>query len=178
MSAARRSLLAVPLALAAVTFGAVTACGPFGGSGNGSASAPASADPLEQGRKFAQCMRDQGVDLPDPGSGGGFQTPKPGKPLLDPKSPTVKAALEACKSLDPNSGGDAQPPIDPTQLAQMLEFAKCMREHGIDMPDPGANGGHQTPNSNPDNPALKVAGEACKGKVPSDVSTAFGPDNK
>ena len=43
-----------------------------------------------------------------------------------------------------NAIGDIE--IDPEQQAemqaQMLEFAECMREHGIDMPDPefGADG--------------------------------------
>jgi hypothetical protein len=156
--------------LFAVLLGTVAACG--GPKPSGGPAAADSIDPLDQGRKFAKCMRDHGVDVPDPGAGGGVgvgrNTPDPAA-SLDPNSPTVKAAIEACKSLDPN-GGEVPPPIDPTQLAQMRDYAKCMRDHGVDMPDPNPNGGPRSPQAaNPNDPLVKAAGEACKDKVPGGV---------
>jgi hypothetical protein len=175
-NSAWRIRIAVTVALLAIAGGAVTACG-GGKSGKGGTPASASADPFEQGRKFARCMREHGVDLPDPGQGGGgLLSPSAGQ-RLDPNSPTVKAAREACKAFDPNVGGAAPPPIDPTQLAQMRDYAKCMREHGVDMPDPdpGANGGGNVLNTNPNDPVFKAAGEACKDKVPNGVANTMGP---
>jgi hypothetical protein len=42
-----------------------------GGKGSASAHPTASVDPQEQAREFAQCMRDHGVDMPDPDTDGG-----------------------------------------------------------------------------------------------------------
>jgi hypothetical protein len=170
--------LVVTVTVLTVMFGTVAACDAAkpGKSGAGN-SKPGSTDPLEQGRRFAQCMRDHGVDVPDPGSGGGVgvgrNSPAPGA-SLDPNSPTVKAAIEACKSLDPN-GGEAPPPIDPTQLAQMRDYSKCMRDHGVDMADPNPNGGPRPPKTaNADAAVEKAAGEACKDKLPGGVENG-GP---
>jgi hypothetical protein len=48
----------------------------------------------------------------------------------------------------------------------MLDFAQCMREHGIDMPDPqfDENGGilQKGPNIDPDRAKFKKAEEACR----------------
>jgi hypothetical protein len=170
--------------LLTITLGFTTACAPdksdngiasAGGTGagaSGGAPAPGSTDPFEQGRKYAKCMRDHGIDLPDPGSGGAAG--RHSMPALDPNSPLVKAATEACQSLDPNAG-DAPPPIDPTELAQMRTYAQCMRDHGVDMPDPAAKGGGQNFNGNPDDPVFKAAAEACRDKVPGGVTNTFGP---
>ncbi len=175
-NSAWRTRLAVTVALLAVAGGAVTACG-GAKSGNGATPASASADPVEQGRKFARCMREHGIDLPDPGQEGVLLSPSAGQ-RLDPNTPAIKAAREACKAVDPNVGGEAPPPIDQTQLTQMRDYAKCMREHGVNMPDPDpeANGGGgQVLNTNPNDPVFKAAAEACKDKVPNGVATTMGP---
>jgi len=100
-------------------------------------------DPQEAALEFAKCMREHGVDMPDPevdsqgrmrvtiGSPGG----KGGRP--DPKK--LNAAQQACGHL--LGGGGAGPgKLDPKAEDAMLAFAKCMREHGIDMPDPTGDG--------------------------------------
>ena len=60
---------------------------------------------------------------------------------IDPEE--MEAAQEACQPLMDDAIGNFEPP-DPEELErmqeQMLEFAKCMREHGVDFPDPVFSG--------------------------------------
>ena len=56
------------------------------------------------------------------------------------------------------------------------EFAKCMREHGIDLPDPDANGGAPALEKgdgpgrvNPDDQGFKDADKACHDKLPANA---------
>ncbi|MEU0788850.1 hypothetical protein ABZ342_02210 [Amycolatopsis sp. NPDC005961] len=89
-------------------------------------------------RDFAKCMREHGVDMPDPkpaGDGGGMAITLGGDGADASK---IEAAQKACKSLMPN-GGEMKPP-SAEELDKMRKDAKCMREHGIDMPDPDPSG--------------------------------------
>ncbi|WIV60472.1 hypothetical protein [Amycolatopsis nalaikhensis] len=89
-------------------------------------------------RDFAKCMREHGIDMPDPkpaGDGKGMAITLGG----DAKdSGKLEAAQNACKHLMPN-GGEMKPP-SAEELDKMRRQAKCMREHGIDMPDPDPSG--------------------------------------
>jgi hypothetical protein len=67
---------------------------------------PPKIDPqrVEQNRKFAKCMRDNGVaNFPDPGADGGIQVNgnDPGMNMDDPK---FKAAQNACAQYLPSGG--------------------------------------------------------------------------
>jgi hypothetical protein len=192
------------IALFALLVGAVAlaACG-SGGSGDGVASLSsdgsrgsaddgshaqsskkAKQDPEEAFRAFAQCMREHGIDMPDPqvsddGKGGvGFtvEAPAGGASGPRPGDEAFKTANEACKKhLDGVvSGPDGKGPSAADRQKfqeQALAFAKCMRAHGIDMPDPtfqGDGGMIQIgPNGDvdPDDPKLKEATEACQKKA-------------
>jgi hypothetical protein len=103
------------------------------------------ADIQEAALEFAKCMREHGIDMPDPvfdGEGGGpgggvmIQAGGPGE-SIDPEE--MDAANEACQPIMEAVRGAFEPP-DPEELERMkaeaLEFAQCMREHGVDMPDP------------------------------------------
>lgn len=88
---------------------------------------------------FAACMRDNGIDFPDPqfGVGGGpFGGNAAGLAGIDFNSADFLDAVEACQSFLES----LQPDIDTEQRAeqneQLLEFAECMRGEGIDFPDP------------------------------------------
>ena len=106
----------------------------------GASDAPAK-DPQQRALDFARCMRAHGVDMPDPevddqgriklriGAGGAGKRPDPKK---------LEAAQKACGSLI--GGGDGDRQIDPAERDAMVAFARCMREHGIDMPDPTGDG--------------------------------------
>jgi hypothetical protein len=123
-------------------------------------------DRSEQLRQFAQCMRDHGVAMndPQPGqAGGGLGGLAAG---LDPNDPTVRAAFTACQSNLPNGG---QPPkLDAQQAAAYRVFAQCMRDHGIDLPDPAADGTLQLNGSMVgmlQDPAARAAFTACQGAL-------------
>jgi hypothetical protein len=53
---------------------------------------------------------------------------------------------------------------------QMVAFARCMRQHGINVPDPGASGGIEVKGGpgtvNPDSSQFKAAERACQQYAP------------
>ncbi|MGW1666985.1 hypothetical protein ACWCQO_38620, partial [Streptomyces microflavus] len=61
----------------------------------------------DQLRKYAQCMRDNGVPrYPDPGFGGAGPVKRDESLYgMDPRDPKFKAAEQACASLRPNGPG-------------------------------------------------------------------------
>lgn len=81
--------------------------------------------------KFAECLRTNGVgDFPDPNASGQF--PSYGVSVTE----TVwKRAVAACKSLQPP--GTLSAKMTPAEQSAALEFARCVRKHGVpDFPDP------------------------------------------
>src|SRR5206468_7658682 len=95
---------------------------------------------------FARCMRQHGVDMPDPsfndnGNGGGGFAIKQGGPASGarPDDAIFQAAQTACQPILDKAEQDMPRP-SPEEEAKMrdqaLKFARCMRQHGIDMPDP------------------------------------------
>jgi hypothetical protein len=44
----------------------------------------------------------------------------------------------------------------------MLAYARCMRQHGINIPDPKPDGGIHIEGVNPDDPKFKAAEQACQ----------------
>ncbi|MCC5576500.1 hypothetical protein IMZ11_12745 [Microtetraspora sp. AC03309] len=121
-----------------------------------SASASASLDPREAQLKFAQCMREHGVDMADPTDGKiRVQIPKG----MDKGK--ADSAMKECQPIMEQAVGDKVRADDPEMRDRMVKLAQCMREHGIDMPDPTdgrlemkiPEGGEQK---------LKEAEEACK----------------
>jgi len=139
-------------------------------SGTGATPAPsanaATSDP-EQGRKFAACMRENGVpDFPDPGPDGQFDIGRFRDADIDRQK--LQSAREACRDLAPNGG--VRPQLDAAQQEQLRQFAQCMRDHGVDMPDPDPNGGgFGMGNGNApfdqDDPKFRKAFEACQDKL-------------
>jgi len=90
--------------------------------------------------KYAKCMRENGVDMPDPKvdekSGGVMVEAAPGTMGSDSK--TMDAAIKKCQSLmpPPPNGGK----ISEKDKEEALKFAKCMRRNGVNMPDPTFDG--------------------------------------
>lgn len=159
-------------------------------------STPDSVDPEEAMVDFTECMRDNGIDMPDPqvvqsnGTGnatvGGGpmiainsvpegESPSADGPTFDPNSDEFKDAQKACQSIldDAATAISIDPAVEAEHRQQMLDFAKCMRDHGIDFPDPTFNesGGGLTVNINdegdedagppPDDEAFQAANQAC-----------------
>lgn len=79
----------------------------------------------------------------------------------------VTTGLAACGG-SVASGGTATSPR--AAAAQFLQFAKCMRAHGVpNFPDPSSSGGIEiTPNSGlkPGSPAFQAAQKICRTKLP------------
>jgi hypothetical protein len=157
----------------------VAACGGGGNQNDGVASlsgsnkattttaAPLSKQDAQQAAlAFARCMRQHGIDMPDPQFSGDKITQglNAGPGSKGPDDPKFKAAQQACNKYLPNGGQPIKP--DPQQQQQMLAFARCMRQHGIDMPDPDPNGGAIIINGDkgvgPDDPKFKAAQQACQ----------------
>jgi hypothetical protein len=151
------------LALGLVATLGFTACGGGGGGGDddvatlGGDQASGSDDEGGDGGEltddeirdaqldFAECMREHGIDMPDPQvgedgrteviiggpDGGGGEPPDPEK---------MEAAQEACAHFMEKLRDNA-PEMDPQEQEaakqQALDFAECMREQGVeDFPDP------------------------------------------
>jgi uncharacterized protein (DUF305 family) len=174
----RKVVLAIWVGALAMALGlTAAACGGGSGDSNGvasltdtggtttnSSSGSGEASPKDRREaelKFAQCMRDHGVDMPDPVNGRFDLKVKPG----DQKN--AEEAQKACGKILQN----VAPRLSEEQQAKMrqaaLDYAKCMREHGIDMADPQfQEGGGMTmrmpEHTREDDPKFKDAQKACE----------------
>ena len=126
--------------------------------------------------QFAQCMRDQGIDeWPDPATnadgsiditGGGVVGPGPASDVAF-RSDEVQAAIPVCgpiiagASFLPNNGGG----MTTETQDQLLAFAQCLRDEGIDVSDPDLSDGAAGLldwEFDPEDPANSDAIEACQ----------------
>jgi hypothetical protein len=133
---------------------------------------------LAKMESYAQCMRTHGIpDFPDPTpgpGGGGFQLRGGPGSDLDQGSPTFQAADKACTSLLPNGG--VAPQLTAAQQQQFLNWAACIRAHGLpDFADPDFSGGgvaiHLSggaglPGGRGPSAQFQAAQRACKSKLP------------
>lgn len=130
------------------------------------ASASPGATDSDQDRKFAQCIRDNGVpEFPDPDGEDGMRGVLMNSDIDRNK---LRTAMEACQDLRPNGGERQQ--LEVAEQEQRLEWAQCVRDNGVDMPDPDPDkAGFLLPGSNidPGDPAFQKAMEACQDKFVS-----------
>jgi len=180
----------------------VATLGSSGSSGQDSKTksgkAPTEAETQDAFRQYAACMREHGIEMQDPSSdGGGPRVVKPnggsgpsnvmsvgGATVtgLSPDDPAFKSADAACKHFIEGAIANAQKNLDPKEVEKMkqqaLNFAKCMREHGVDMPDPqfGENGTMtQSIKVDADSQQFQQAQEACKQYQPDGAVTQGAP---
>lgn len=85
---------------------------------------------------FAQCMRRHGVaNFPDPNSSGNF--PASAKRVALSAGQQYQEARTACSNLLPNGGNGPTPAQWQQIMVTLVEFAHCMRHHGMpNWPDP------------------------------------------
>ncbi len=175
MSKSTKATRSLPLAtcLAAV---ALAGCG--GGTGDEEGRAPAGGADGVRARggqalidaqaKMASCMRRQGIDFPDPKPGRGFQL-DPGEQGVDERR--LRQAERRCaryqraiaEAAPQSSAREQQRDRDLT-----LRYARCMREHGADVPDPragGEDGGTavEVPAGAKSDPSFQRAARKCEG---------------
>jgi hypothetical protein len=166
----------VPLLLAVMM---LSACG--GGSdgetrvaslSDDSSAAPtatASAADLEKELDdYVECLRKQGVDLPDPtvDADGNISFGLPAKGQSIDRD-QLQAARDRCGDLPEGitSGFSKQNQSEMQDIA--LKFARCMREQGIDVPDPdlsklGQGGGSPFGDLDRDDPKVSAGLEVCQ----------------
>ncbi|WP_327045841.1 hypothetical protein OG320_29885 [Microbispora sp. NBC_01189] len=126
-------------------------------------SASASTDLREAQLKFAQCMREHGVDMPDPDADGRVRiTGRKGQEA------TTREAMRACEHFMKNAVGDRAGAGDPRERDRMLKFAQCMREHGVDMPDPKPGEGLLVKVKPGQEKTLETAHKACEEFAPGE----------
>ncbi len=160
-----------------------------GPSGDASAAPSASVDPEVAIADFEACMKEHGVDVHiaiagDGAAGGGPTTgefrapanageaqPNGAKPGEGPDLKAMEEAEQACHHLLPSGmTGDPNATMDPEMADRLLDFSKCMRDHGIDFPDPQFEGGgvrmQMDEGMDPSSQAFKDAQEACGDLLP------------
>jgi hypothetical protein len=173
MTRIRIRMALVPGLLLALSL-AVAACGGSGGKGEGVASlggdratattSPGGGDSTQADLAFARCLRQHGIDMPDPKADGRRTVWELPPGVSGPDDPKFKAARQACRQYREN-GGEAQRP-SPQQQQEMLAFARCMRQHDINMPDPKPDGRVDMRGIDTDAPKFKAAERACPGFRP------------
>lgn len=135
--------------------------------------------------EFTGCMRDQGVDVPDPtfDENGQPQFQPGGAGAIDPQDPNVQAAFEACQPILEGIQNQFTPEAQEALQEAALEYAACMRENGVDVPDPdfsgGGGGGPGGPfgNVDQDDPDFEAANEICQAAFEG-IEGPFGGGNE
>ncbi|MEU6300410.1 hypothetical protein [Streptomyces erythrochromogenes] len=107
--------------------------GSANGTNSGGGAATGAGADADRALKMRQCLREQGIDIPDPEPG---QDPR-GMTLGDGADPQkMQEAMKACGMQGPGAGKE------PTQEEKDKELAwvRCMRDNGIALKDPEYNG--------------------------------------
>jgi hypothetical protein len=182
---------------------AATACGGSGsdssqvaslstdGATGATTATTAPVDSQEAWLSFAQCMRDNGVDMQDPTfdadgnlASGGIG-PDSG---IDMRDETVQTAMGECGDLIADlgpGGGNGGPQFDRTAIQDALNgFTECLRDNGVQVDDidfsvgPGGGDGPGGPDGTaPDGAAPQGTGDVPAGGfgTPPDGSAPTGP---
>ena len=151
---------------------------------------PAEISDEERLLEFAQCMRDNGVDFPDPvveadgtivfgrrpGGGAGGQDSENLQAIgRDPDLPAARAACsDLIEGLALGPGGQNFDEVRVELMDRLLEFAQCMRDNGVDIPDPdpnaftpGGGGGRPFGGIDFDDADVSAAFEICGEQLPA-----------
>ncbi|MEW6476435.1 MAG: hypothetical protein AB1679_29585 [Actinomycetota bacterium] len=194
----RRSHRLPVLLLLAAGLATGAACSGSGSGSDGVASIKTASDKSsdsdpsdrkDQGKKtnpedamleFTRCMREHGIDMPDPDTSGGpgvvrFAAPAAGGQRIDADGTKFQEAHKACQHLMEGARPQNLSPERQQEMQdQALAFSRCMRKHGVDMPDPTFGEGGQVmmridggQGIDPEDPKFQEAQKAC--------GEAFGP---
>jgi len=160
----RKTILAAAALAAAVL---LTGCGADEpgtqvASGSGASAGPSSSGSPSLSRdemavKFTQCLRENGLNVPDP---------EPGKPAMfkfGPESGSpeqVQKAMDACRQYSPQGDANADPQLEENGR----KYAECMRKNGVEKfpdPKPGQRG-IQIGSEVGEDPDFQKAQDACQ----------------
>ena len=149
--------LAATLALSGCGGSHNDAGGASSAGGGGTTSGGSNSDEL---LVYVRCLRSQGMDLPDP---------KPGQTLgqwfQGANIDTAQFREANTKCADKLPAGVRERASSPETQDQLVKFAQCMRENGVDMPDP-KGGQVDFGNLDRNSPQFKKAEEICRRRVP------------
>jgi hypothetical protein len=168
----RRPSLAAPAVLCVVAASLLLAA--CGGPSPSSTSSAASEQQAEvKFADFAKCLREHGIEATAAtgpgGEGHGLRIKGSGGPAK------MEAAQSACKKYQPEPQKLNLSPQEKVERAEAVEkFAKCMREHGIEVHGSSSEGRvsiqiHGKPGGggpNPESPAFQKAQSSCQGLLP------------
>jgi hypothetical protein len=136
------------------------------GCGGSSSASSGSATTTSQDAariKYTQCLRDNGVNVPDnPGQGG------PGGRFGNVDQATLQKAQAACRKYQQAVVANITPAQRQAFQDAFAKFSSCMRQHGVNLParTPGQGppaGGAQI---NRNDPKVQAAQKACQSKLP------------
>jgi hypothetical protein len=118
-----------------------------------SGSVPEVIDPLVEAEEamlaFTQCLRDQGIDIGDPtvGADGSLQLPPieftseiDGTEGEEPDFSAFEEMMAPCEGLLDGEGGIGSNGDASGFEDALVEYTQCMRDNGVDMPDPDFSG--------------------------------------
>ena len=137
-------------AAAVVALLVLAACSTAGGErvasagGDANPAQPAGTEPAApldedaQALVFAECVRDNGVDMPDPGPGQQGLVDAFESVSGDYDRATLEQAILACQDLIPQYAQEQQHTED-----WELVLAECLREQGLDVSDSPFEDAHQ-----------------------------------
>jgi hypothetical protein len=144
----------------------LAACGASGTSTNSTASAEKTRE--QQFLSFAKCLREHGINVSTPTGGGPFRIAGGGSPQ------TFEAAQNACRKFAPADRLKLTPQQRIEREEAVRKFAKCMREHGVNLQIQTRAGGagigvrirRGEGGPNPESPAFEAAQKACQALLP------------
>ena len=161
----RAGVLAALVVTALVVTALLTAaCGGSTSTGAGGSSSTGGSSLHQEELAVAQCMRSHGVpNFPDPSANGGIPQTNPDS--LGVSNSMYQSAVNACRHLAPDATPPSQAPGQ-QMLSQLVQFARCMRSHGVpNFPDPDSVGLRVDP-SMTQLPQYQRAYQACKSLLP------------
>jgi hypothetical protein len=173
-----RPALAPPALLCAV--GASILLAACGGSTPKATATQANEEKLV---KFARCLREHGVNVTTSTGGPG----NGGLRIHDTNPNAMQSAQNACKRYQPSAGKENLTPQEKVAREEAVQkFAKCMREHGINVHASTAGGGVQigiqggpgAGGPNPESPSFQAAQKACQGLLPFKGGAPGGPQGR
>lgn len=145
---------------------------------------PATLDPEDALLAYARCLREHGIDAPDPVDGrlsmdGNGLTPE-----------QIEAAQVDCEDwqrlAEPADDGE---PLAEEEKQKFLDRAQCMRDKGWNVPDPEFSGGRVTQkfervpggtpapgDPNPEDPQFRADEEECTDEVGLEPPSSGGVD--
>lgn len=169
--------MVTPLLLLALAACGEPAAGPQVASADGAATPSAtstSGSGKDDPNKFAACMRQHGVEVQVEDGGGIGISGKAGD------EGKLEAAHKACQQFMPQQDAANAKPMTKEDQAKFLAYAKCMREHGVDMPDPEFEGGGVKMRiggpgmAEVDQGTMDAAQKACQSALPQQMRPGAG----